>query len=561
MNKLMKSVQKIIILTLLAWLPMAAFANDSQLWNSANSAAVDALCRGTQGTSAKFNPVKKEGLSPVTRHAVNFYESSALLEKSTGVVYKQIENEFNYYYVLFAGAKDIRMGKNPSQFEIECVDAAGATYYVVYDMESNTATRLPDRSLPNAKRIGNGTPQLVYKQNGSMFKDFRHYFKCLAAGEYTDALAKRNQIRSELKGDTFNAYPLWELGEAMLLSYPASYHKSGMLPRDLMKAYNFVAEVFRNDKYISEANTLLALSEIRLTAGTIKSKIENELLEEARRKHTEAAYDQILEVLYESPLYAQARGEQEEIAMSNLGNSENMSSIFNYLNKYRYVNNENTKAVENRLYTIEYNNMGSKWTDCRDYLAKYPLSPYADVVRARLHDRQFSQISCAADCKAFLDAHPESDRCNEVWLKYADLALQETPDDEAALTKYLEDFAFANKKKEVEERILNIRYKKAIAEGTEEAYDEFLANNKYSKYTDEIESLRKELVGDTEEEVEEDDSDEQVAKPKSTPKRTYVKKAKKRAVNKPSVKPNIPNNENKNKKSTTVSEFKRLIGG
>ncbi|MGM9869965.1 MAG: hypothetical protein ACI30R_10140 [Sodaliphilus sp.] len=559
MNKLIKSAKKIVLLLLLAWLPIAALADDAQLWNGANALSIDALLHGSEGTSAQCTPVKKDGLAPVTRNAVNFYECSAMLEKSTGVVYKQIENEFSYYYVLFAGVKDIRMGKNPSQFEMECADASGAPIYLAYDMVSNTATRLPDRSLPNAKRIANSTPQLVYKQNGSMYKDFRNYFKCLAAGEYADALAKRNDIYANLNKDTYKAYPLWELGEAMLLSYPANYTKSGMPPRDLMKAYNYVAEVFRTDKYISEANTLMALSEIRLSAGAIKTKIENELIDEARRQHTEAAYDQILEVLYESPVYAQARTEQEQIAMKKLGDSENLDLIFNYLNKYRYVNNDNTKIVENRLYTVEYKRMGSKWTDCSTYLNKYPLSPYADEVRSMLHDRQFSQISCAADCKAFLDAHPESPRCNEVWLKYADLAFQELPDDEAALNKYLEDFAFANKKKEVEERILNIRYKKAIQEGTEEAYDEFLANNRYNKYTDEIEELRKAFTADEEGDAEEEFEDEEPAVTKSTTKRTYVKKPKKRSTSTPGAKQKTPAPQKK--KSTTVSDFKKLIGG
>lgn len=545
---------------LLAWLPMSAFAVDSQLWADANRAAIEALIHGTQGASAKFTPVKKEGLAPVTRNAVNFYECTAMLEKSTGVVYKQIENEFSFYYVLFAGVKDVRMGQNPSQFEMECADASGATFYVAYDMLSNTATRLPDRALPNAQRIGGSIPRLVYKQNGSMYKDFRNYFKCLAAGEYKDALAKRNEIYSNLNNDTFNAYPLWELGEAMMLSYPANYAKSEMPPRDLMKAYNYVAEVFKTDKYISEANTLLALSEIRLSAGAIKTKIENELIEEARLQNTEAAYDQILEVLYESPVYAQARSEQEQIAMKKLGDSENVDLILNYLNKYRYVNKEHTKLVENRLYSVEYKRMGSKWTDCSLYLNKYPLSPYADEVRSMLHDRQFSQIASAADCKAFLDAHPESPRCNEVWMKYADLAYQEVPDDEAALNKYLEDFAFANKKKEVEERILNIRYKKAMAEGTEEAYDEFLANNRYNKYTDEIEELRKALNPEEEEaDAEEEFTDSEPAVTKPAHKRKVVKKAKKRYNPSPAAKPKTPTTQKK--KSTTVSDFKRLIGG
>ena len=545
---------------LLAWLPMSAFAVDSQLWTDANRAAIEALIHSTQGASAKFTPVKKEGLAPVTRNAVNFYECTAMLEKSTGVVYKQIENEFSFYYVLFAGVKDVRMGQNPSQFEMECADASGATFYVAYDMLSNTATRLPDRALPNAQRIGSSIPRLVYKQNGSMYKDFRNYFKCLAAGEYKDALAKRNEIYSNLNNDTFNAYPLWELGEAMMLSYPANYAKSEMPPRDLMKAYNYVAEVFKTDKYISEANTLLALSEIRLSAGAIKTKIENELIEEARLQNTEAAYDQILEVLYESPVYAQARSEQEQIAMKKLGDSENVDLILNYLNKYRYVNKEHTKLVENRLYSVEYKRMGSKWTDCSLYRNKYPLSPYADEVRSMLHDRQFSQIASAADCKAFLDAHPESPRCNEVWMKYADLAYQEVPDDEAALNKYLEDFAFANKKKEVEERILNIRYKKAMAEGTEEAYDEFLANNRYNKYTDEIEELRKALSSEEEEaDAEEEFTDSEPAVTKTAPKRKVVKKAKKRYNPSPAAKPKTPTPQKK--KSTTVSDFKRLIGG
>lgn len=545
---------------LLAWLPMSAFAVDSQLWADANRAAIEALIHSTQGASAKFTPVKKEGLAPVTRNAVNFYECTAMLEKSTGVVYKQIENEFSFYYVLFAGVKDVRMGQNPSQFEMECADASGATFYVAYDMLSNTATRLPDRALLNAQRIGSSIPRLVYKQNGSMYKDFRNYFKCLAAGEYKDALAKRNEIYSNLNNDTFNAYPLWELGEAMMLSYPANDAKSEMPPRDLMKAYNYVAEVFKTDKYISEANTLLALSEIRLSAGAIKTKIENELIGEARLQNTEAAYDQILEVLYESPVYAQARSEQEQIAMKKLGDSENVDLILNYLNKYRYVNKEHTKLVENRLYSVEYKRMGSKWTDCSLYLNKYPLSPYADEVRTMLHDRQFSQIASAADCKAFLDAHPESPRCNEVWMKYADLAYQEVPDDEAALNKYLEDFAFANKKKEVEERILNIRYKKAMAEGTEEAYDEFLANNRYNKYTDEIEELRKALNSEEEEaDAEEEFTDSEPAVTKPAPKRKVVKKAKKRYNPSPAAKPKTPTPQKK--KSTTVSDFKRLIGG
>lgn len=560
MNKLIKSIIKIVALMLLAWLPMSAFAVDSQLWADANRAAIEALIHSTQGASAKFTPVKKEGLAPVTRNAVNFYECTAMLEKSTGVVYKQIENEFSFYYVLFAGVKDVRMGQNPSQFEMECADASGATFYAAYDMVSNTATRLPDRTLPNAQRIGSSIPRLVYKQNGSMYKDFRNYFKCLAAGEYKDALAKRNEIYANLNNDTFNAYPLWELGEALMLSYPANYAKSEMPPRDLMKAYNYVAEVFKTDKYISEANTLLALSEIRLSAGAIKTKIENELIEEARLQNTEAAYDQILEVLYESPVYAQARSEQEQIAMKKLGDSENVDLILNYLNKYRYVNKEHTKLVENRLYSVEYKRMGSKWTDCSLYLNKYPLSPYADEVRSMLHDRQFSQIASAADCKAFLDAHPESPRCNEVWIKYADLAYQEVPDDEAALNKYLEEFAFANKKKEVEERILNIRYKKAMAEGTEEAYDEFLANNRYNKYTDEIEELRKALNLEEEEaDAGEEFTDSEPAVTKPAPKRKVVKKAKKRYNPSPAAKPKTPTPQKK--KSTTVSDFKRLIGG
>lgn len=558
MNKL-TTISKAVLASLLSvCVSICAHADDTQLWNSANQSNFYTLLNGTEGTNVKCAPVKKEGLSPITRNSVNFYECSALLEKSTGVVYKQIENEFSYYYVLFAGVKDIRMGANPLQFEMECADATGKIFYVLYDISNNTALRMADRTISNAKRVANETPELLYKQNGSMHKAYRSFFKCLATGDYEGAFSKRNEIYAQLNGETINVYPLWELGEAMLQSYPANYPKaSSVLPRNLMTAYQYVVDVFKQDKYINEANALLASSEVRLTAGGIKSKIEEQLLEEARSKHTEAAYDQILQVLYESPLYTPARSEQEQLAMAKLGNSEYIVDILNYLNKYRYVNNDNTKMVESRLYRVAYNQMGGSFTDCAEYIEKYPLSPYVEEVKQMLHDRQFSQISRAADCKAFLDAHPTSPRCQEVWMKYADLALQETPDDEVALRKYLEDFSFAGKKKEVEDRILEIRYKKAVEEGTEEAFDEFLTNNKYNKYTTEIEQLRKELVGEDEEE----ELDEEAAPASSTGTRTYVKRAKKSYYRVPAAKPKAATPAPAKKQSTSVSDFKRLIGG
>ena len=112
----------------------------------------------------------------------------------------------------------------------------------------------------------------------------------------------------------------------------------------------------------------------------------------------------------------------------------------------------------------------------------------------------------------------------------------------------------------MEERILNIRYKKAMDEGTEEAYDEFLANNRYNKYTDEIEELRKALNSEEEEaDAEEEFTDSEPAVTKPAPKRKVVKKAKKRYNPSPAAKPKTPTPQKK--KSTTVSDFKRLIGG
>lgn len=515
----MKMIPKsaIILACCIAWLTLSAktkYTYDTREWLNINSAAMQMLNNDRSGNNIPFKPclINNDFVAAKCK-IVEYYDCAIYFDPDRRAVIFVDDKARADYYVIFADATNVNMGPGGYELFIECNISPSKSYDLLYNVRTNQARKLADGDMSVMSRFIRRIPHINYKNpHDKISRLFHEYFKELSQGEYTEALKVRRKIILKANQDQgidsdvlqwdnttiFNSYPLMELSEALLLSYPAKYRERESMPiaRDPFAGYNYVKQVFRLDTLLNEANSVLLSGDIRLSVDMIKKTVETELINYARWEGSEEAYDCVLMTLYNSPLRSEARSEQEKIVYARIAGSNSKDDFMAYLNKFKGVDNGHYNFIEQRLFQIAYEQMPATADGCRQYLSNYPLSPHADEVRSRVAEYAYNELQpTAQSCRKFLADFPQSPHAEEVWYRLYELAYNETGDNLELCKSYLTEFPNSQYCDKVQRKILQISYNRAVAEGTVAAYDRFLSENPHSPYTDDIQARRAALTG------------------------------------------------------------------
>ena len=523
-----KHLQNIALLVVLSFVTLFSNAQvsknsyNSGQWRQTNATAMLNLESSQLETEIPFKPVLiNEELVTTKCKLVEFYDKAIYYDIERRMVLFVDDKARSDYYLIFVDATNVNMGANSYELFIECNVSPTKSYDVVYNLVTNKARKVAEGDMTLLRRFATMKPHIYYTQprerNTKMLHD---YFKALSEENYVAAQEMRMEICREnnaLYGNDvnwnnvsiFNAYPLMELGEAMLMNYPANYSErsSMMVKRDPYKAYSYVTQVYKRDTLLTEANSVLLSGDIRLSVDQIKTGLEKELLRLARLENTEQAYDRFLMALYNSPLRKEARVEQEALVYPAASTATTEEALLRYLNKYRGVDERHYNFVEQRLFKVAFDNLQPTEAACKEYVSRFLLSPYSDQVRKRMSEYAYNEIKPnAASCRYFLENYGDSPHSEEVWYKLYEYAFNELPDDIDACNKYIELYPGSEYCDQVDKKILKIKYNNAVKANTVEAYDAFIEENGYNTYTGDVKQRRDQLLGVSSSVQRDDDS-------------------------------------------------------
>ncbi|MBQ7691786.1 MAG: hypothetical protein IJT30_11450 [Muribaculaceae bacterium] len=516
----MKHFSNLILHSLAAavmlWAPLCAQAQkskstayDGREWLSNNAEALRQLRTGNVGTPVAFKPcaISNDFMAAKCK-VVEYYGCAVYYDMERKTVIFVDDAARADYFVIFADVTNVNMGGEQDELYIECNASPTKAFDVLYNVRTNKARKVGEADMAIMGRFATRVPHTYYKTPRDKDTKLLHdYFKALAQGDYVAAQAERRKIieRAGGTGDKmpwentfiFDSYPLIELGEAMMMSYPSKYANRNelTLPRDPFKGYDYVKQIYRRDTLLNDANAVLLSGDIRLSVDVIKKNIETELLNYARWEGTEAAYDKVLMTLYNSPLRKDARAEQERMVYMRVATSNNADDLLAYLNKFSGAEESHYTQVEQRYFKLAYEQMPPTVAGCRKYLQRCSLSPYAAEVRNKLSEYAFKELQPnTASYKAFLKEFPKSPHCTEVWYRLYESAFNELGDNLEQCQRYLAEYPESEYCDQVVDKIMDIKYAETVKAGTIEAYNTFLNSTPRNRHTDEamsrLETLR-----------------------------------------------------------------------
>lgn len=497
---------------------------DTRQWQAVNQQAMQQLVNGPADQWVGFTPVKVGSEFTFDRSRTlgyPYFDFVLHFDKLVHAVLFSRNSAREDYYILFDNILNVSKGAGQSEVFMLCQMSPTQFYDVVYNVETHQAKRVDTAATGLLRRFENKTPHTFYTSSDSRDKKktqpWHDLFKALCSGDYVGGqnqcqkiIKKANQeaginddrLHWEAPG-IFDAYPLMELAQAMLMSYPADYsgRRSMSTPCDPIQGYQYIKQIFRrtadaDDPYLKYPNAILGQSDVRSSVDNIKSTIEQHMLDYARSAKTIEAYDRVILALAfcNVGLSNKARQEQERLAYSSLVSSGlTIQSCEDYLRKYDGLGQslDHYQEIETKLAELAYEQMPHTLAGCRDFLARYEGSEYADKVRGQLSEYAFAELdTTAAACKAYLDEFHASSHNDEVWFRLYEYAFNELGDSIEACEQYLVDYPGSKYCDKVRSKIIKIKYDRACAEDTWEAYDAFLKETSYNTYTDDVKTRR-----------------------------------------------------------------------
>ncbi|MBR6248717.1 MAG: hypothetical protein IKQ89_06930 [Muribaculaceae bacterium] len=462
-------------------------------WERENAAALNQITTSDVGTVVQFRAMPT-GYNFTTNPDVRqFYDCAVYFNRKTGEVIFVDDKDRTDYQLIYTRATNVGIGPNEYELFIQCDRSYTESYDLLYNVRTNQARKLSSVDMTILGRFSTMTPDIYYNQPKNQKTQLLHdYFVHLAEGDYKGALSERSEIARQANQDAginsdqlmwqtqgiFNAFPLVELAEAMLLSYPEDYKNADKMPdgRDLYRAYKFVTDVYKRDTLIEQANAFLQVGDIRLRCEKIKKTIENSLLEDTRKQGTVEAYDKLIMTLYRSELLGTAMAEQEVLAYAATQNANNIAAYRKYLNKFRDTNPGHANDIEQKLFALAYQKLQPTVAACKEYRRDYSMSPYIQQVIEREGEYAFRELENTVEACQEYNLHYQTSHNDEVWHRQAQLDYDrcKTGEDyERFFNNGYYNFA-TDLRKAANDSMYSKYFEKACELNTVEAYQEYI---------------------------------------------------------------------------------------
>lgn len=264
----------------------------------------------------------------------------------------------------------------------------------------------------------------LYLSNNYYSKRMVKVFKALKenklekATKYWEEIMVKAENDSELsysKPITTQLYPVWNLSQAMLMNTREGRNKVVIAyPYSPWRAYQIVGDVCRNGNDVLNANRFLSHKDIGLSVAGIKASIETNLVDTTRKLNTEAAYDKLLEVLFDCDDIAVLEKEREQLAYQAVRLAA-LAECQRFLDKYNKINEAHFLTIEWRRDSLAFAALDKTSAACQKYINDYPNSRYKFEVEQLMHKYAFQEMDNTVNaCKEYLRLYPSSEYYDEV---------------------------------------------------------------------------------------------------------------------------------------------------
>lgn len=264
----------------------------------------------------------------------------------------------------------------------------------------------------------------LYLDNNYYSKHMVKVFKALndhkleKAEKYWDEImqkAANDKDLSHSRPISTQLYPVWNLSQALLMNTRAGRSKAVLrFPFDPWRAYQILGDVCRNGSDVLNANQFLSHKDIGLSVQSIKSAIEVNLIDTTRQINTEAAYDKLLEVLFDCDDIPVLEKEREQLAY-NAVKAAPLAECQRFLDKYKNLNEAHFLTIEWRRDSLAFVALDKTAAACQRYIHDYPNSRFKFETEQLLHKYAFQELDKTVNaCKEYLSLYPSSEYYNQV---------------------------------------------------------------------------------------------------------------------------------------------------
>lgn len=209
-------------------------------------------------------------------------------------------------------------------------------------------------------------------------------------------------------------YPLWEIGNAILLYKQAPNDKYGVMVYDPAKAYDIFSKVMRAGKYCEEAKSYFTnpendVEDIKLDA--VQWEIETILVDKAKTKNYVDAYGELYNKLLDDSKYKSAVYDMYEyLFYDKIVKKPTLADYNKFLQSFpKSKHIANVTVWRDSLHIEE---MEQTVKSCDDFLSTYPNSKFIGKVQKMREACAATEVETnggLSDCKAFFDRYPNSD--------------------------------------------------------------------------------------------------------------------------------------------------------
>ena len=205
--------------------------------------------------------------------------------------------------------------------------------------------------------------------------------------------------------------PVWQLSEAVMMNTPNGRGKlTSIVPYNPWGAYSMLKQACPTAESREIADHFLSAKALKMSYAGIKASIEKNLIDTVRIINTEAAYDQLLEMLVDCDKQQEIETDRELAAYNEIKEKGELSDYQRYLDKYGTSNSSHHFTIEWRRDSLAFEQMGKTSAACKAYLAAYPESRFNGTVQELLHLYAFNELDVTVEaCKDYLRQYPQSE--------------------------------------------------------------------------------------------------------------------------------------------------------
>ena len=211
-------------------------------------------------------------------------------------------------------------------------------------------------------------------------------------------------------------FPVWQLSECMMMNIRDGRGKSkDCLLYNPWSAYLLLKQLSKNGNDIRNANLFLLHKDIEIQVADIKKSIEENLIDSVRKESSEAAYDRLLQELFDYQDKTPLEKEREQVAYGAIIQTDLVNECQRYMDKYQTLNSSHLTNIERRRDSLAFVQLDTTAIACQIYLSRYPDSRFTASVYRLLERYAFNELSPTVEaCKEYVQLYPSAEYIEQV---------------------------------------------------------------------------------------------------------------------------------------------------